>query len=128
MQSTIFEEFNQRRTAGNEKVLGQDFLPFKRFYSIDTLCYKDGAIPVKYKELMGLVASLVLRCKDCILYHIERAISEGATKVELNEAMNISLVVGGSIVIPELRFALTAIEEKFNSINKNTDKQSDVMI
>ncbi|MGB9701535.1 MAG: carboxymuconolactone decarboxylase family protein [Candidatus Kapaibacteriota bacterium] len=119
MEGEIFKEYHKRRNEGNELVLNQNFTPFKRFYSIDTLCYQDGEIPVKYKEIMGLVASLVLRCKDCILYHIERSIIEGATRNELNEAMNISLVVGGSIIIPELRFALKAIDEKFNSLIQN---------
>lgn len=119
MEGEIFKEYHKRRNEGNELVLNQNFTPFKRFYSIDTLCYQDGEIPVKYKEIMGLVASLVLRCKDCILYHIERSILEGATRNELNEAMNISLVVGGSIIIPELRFALKAIDEKFNSLIQN---------
>jgi AhpD family alkylhydroperoxidase len=114
MTSTIWDDYYKRRSEGNAQILEQDFTPFKRFFSIDTLCYQDGAVPVKYKELMGLVASLVLRCKDCILYHIDKSLEAGATKEELNESMNISLVVGGSIVIPELRFALTAIEEKFN--------------
>lgn len=119
MEGEIFKEYHKRRNEGNELVLNQNFTPFKRFYSIDTLCYQDGEIPIKYKEIMGLVASLVLRCKDCILYHIERSILEGATRNELNEAMNISLVVGGSIIIPELRFALKAIDEKFNSLIQN---------
>jgi AhpD family alkylhydroperoxidase len=119
MEGEIFKEYHQRRNEGNELVLNQNFTPFKRFYSIDTLCYQDGEIPVKYKEIMGLVASLVLRCKDCILYHIERSIIEGATRNELNEAMNISLVVGGSIIIPELRFALKAIDEKFTFLNQS---------
>lgn len=119
MEGEIFKEYHKRRNEGNELVLNQNFTPFKRFYSIDTLCYQDGEIPVKYKEIMGLVASLVLRCKDCILYHIERSILEGATRNELNEAMNISLVVGGSIIIPELRFALKAVDEKFNYLIQN---------
>jgi AhpD family alkylhydroperoxidase len=112
MSSSIWEDFYKRRSDGNTKILEQDFTPFKRFFSVDTLCYQDGAVPVKYKELMGLAVSLSLRCKDCILYHIDKSLEAGATVEELNESMNIALVVAGSIVIPELRFALTAIEEK----------------
>ncbi|OGU59423.1 MAG: hypothetical protein A2X64_00720 [Ignavibacteria bacterium GWF2_33_9] len=113
MSENIWESYHTRRTEGNEKVMGQNFTPYKRFYSLDTLCYQEGTIPEKYKELMGLTASLVLRCKDCVLYHIEQSIEAGANREELNEAMNISVVVGGSIVIPELRFALTAIDEYY---------------
>lgn len=108
---SIFEEFNNRRTSGNEKVLSQDFLPYKRFYNLDTNAYSDGAVPEKYKELMGLVGSMVLRCNDCILYHIESSVKCGASREEINESMNIALVIGGSIVVPHLRFALTALEE-----------------
>ncbi|HPI20477.1 MAG TPA: carboxymuconolactone decarboxylase family protein [Candidatus Kapabacteria bacterium] len=105
------KEFHKRRTEGNNKVLELDFLPFKRFFALDTRCYEDGAIPSKYKELMGLSCSLVLRCNDCVIYHIERSIAEGASRDELNEAMNIALVIGGSIVIPHLRLACEVIDE-----------------
>lgn len=111
----IFEEFNKRRSAGNNLVMDQDFLPYKRFFNLDTNAYSSGAIDIKNKHLMGLSGSLILRCKDCILYHIEAAYKEGATKDELNETMNISLVIGGSIVIPELRYALKAIDELYNN-------------
>lgn len=109
----IFDDFHKRREEGNQAVMSQDFLPYKRFYNLDTMAYSDGSIPVKYKELMGLTASLVLRCNDCVLYHIEKSVENGADKNELNEAMNIALVIGGSIVIPHLRFALKAIDELF---------------
>lgn len=113
MSGSIWEDYYKRRSDGNTLILGQDFSPFKRFFSIDTLCYQEGALSIKNKELMGLAVSLVLRCKDCILYHIDKSLEAGASREELNESMNISLVVGGSIVIPELRFALSAIEEKY---------------
>ena len=105
------EEFHKRRTAGNKRVLEQDFLPFKRFFALDSRCYEDGVIPKKYKELMGLACSLVLRCNDCVIYHIERSVAEGASRNELNEAMNIALIIGGSIVIPHLRYAYTIIND-----------------
>lgn len=111
----IFEEFHQRREIGNQAVMSQDFLPYKRFYNLDTNAYSDGAIPIKYKELMGLSASMVLRCNDCILYHIEGSVKAGATRDEINETINIALIIGGSIVIPHLRFALQALDELFPS-------------
>lgn len=110
----IFEDFNDRRTQGNNKVMQQDFLPYKRFYNLDTNTYKDGALSSKQKHLIGLSGSLILRCNDCVLYHLEQAKQTGATREELNEAMNISLVTGGSVVIPELRKALAAMDELFN--------------
>lgn len=110
----IFEEFNKRRNNGNNKVFEREYLPYKRFFNLDTNAYKDGALSSKHKHLIGLSGSLILRCNDCVLYHIEQAYNEGATREELDEAMNISLVIGGSIVIPELRKALESIEELFN--------------
>lgn len=110
----IFEEFNERRSKGNEEVFSQDFLPYKRFFNLDTNAYKSGALDTKTKHLMGLTGSLILRCNDCVLYHLEQSKSEGATIEELNEAMNIALVIGGSIVIPELRKALMAINELYD--------------
>lgn len=107
----IFADFHKRREQGNEKVLSSDFLPYKRFFALDSRAYEDGAIPHKYKELMGLVGSMLLRCNDCILYHLEKCKQTSCTKDEINEAMNIALVIGGSIVIPHLRFAHQALEE-----------------
>ncbi len=111
----IFEEFNERRSKGNNLIMEQDFLSYKRFFNLDTNAYGEGAVSSKNKHLMGLCGSLILRCKDCILYHIEQAHKSGATKDELNETMNISLVIGGSIVIPELRYALKAIDELYHN-------------
>lgn len=108
---SIFEEFDKRRSSGNDKIFEQEFLPYKRFMNLDTTAYSDGSINKKHKELIGLACSLVLRCNDCVLYHIKSSYEEGATRQELNEAMNIAMVVGGSIVIPHLRFALEAIDE-----------------
>ena len=111
---SILEEFHKRRNSGNDKILNEEFLPYKRFFALDKIAYQDGEIPRKYKELMGLVASAVLRCNDCIIYHIEQSIESGATRDEINEVLNIALVVGGSIVIPHLRVAYEIIEEAFN--------------
>lgn len=99
------------RTEMNERILNSGYKPFQRFFALDAGAYDEGAIPVKYKELMGLVGSMVLRCNDCIFYHIDRCVQEGATREELHEAMNIALIIGGSIVIPHLRYAYEMMDE-----------------
>jgi AhpD family alkylhydroperoxidase len=99
------------RLEMNEKILNSGFRDFNKFFALYNKAYIDGALNAKTKELMGLSASLVLRCNDCIFYHIDRAIIEGATKEELFETFNVALVVGGSIVIPHLRFAFEVMEE-----------------
>ncbi|MFN3683704.1 MAG: carboxymuconolactone decarboxylase family protein [Fimbriimonadaceae bacterium] len=95
----------------NEKILGAGFQGFNRFFALDAAAYSEGAIPVKMKELMGLVGSMVLRCNDCIFYHLDRCVTEGCTREEILEAMNIALVIGGSIVIPHLRYAFEVLDE-----------------
>lgn len=107
----LFDEFHERRETGNQRISRQDFLPYSRFLNLDTNTYSDGEIPVKYKEMMGLSCSLLLRCNDCVLYHIEKCVMLGCSRRELNECMNIALVIGGSIIIPHLRFALSALDE-----------------
>jgi AhpD family alkylhydroperoxidase len=107
----IYEDYDKRRNEGNVAVMAQDFLPYKRFFNLDTNAYQEGELSEKVKELMGLSCSLLLRCNDCVLYHLRNAYKFGATPLELNETMNIALVIGGSIVIPHLRFALKALEE-----------------
>lgn len=111
---SIFEEFDKRRDHGNELVMAQDYFPYKRFFNLDTNAFNYGAIDDKIKELMGLSCSLVMRCNDCILYHLRNAYNNGATMEEFNETMNIALTIGGSIVIPHLRLALAALEELKN--------------
>jgi AhpD family alkylhydroperoxidase len=91
------------RTEMNDRILGAGMTEFGRFFALDAGAYRDGEIPVVMKELMGLVGSMVLRCDDCIFYHIDRSVVEGATRRQILEAMNIALVIGGSIVIPHLR-------------------------
>ena len=107
----LIEEFRSRRERQNKTIMEEQFLPYKRFFALDHQAYAEGELSARTKELMGLVASMVLRCNDCILYHIDRAVAEGATRRELHETMNIALVVGGSIVIPHLRFAVDALNE-----------------
>lgn len=99
------------RSEMNDKILGSGFKDFQRFFAIDTNAYQEGAISVKNKELMGLVGSMVLRCNDCIFYHLDRCVIEGCSREEIYEAMNIGLVIGGSIVIPHLRYAFEVLEE-----------------
>lgn len=104
------DTFRKQRSAMNEKILELDHLGIKRFFNLDTNTYKEGALPSQTKELLGLVASAVLRCNDCIDYHLEQCAKAGATKEEIVEAMNIALVVGGSIVIPHMRHAVETME------------------
>ena len=105
------EEFRKFREKMNERILDADNLEIKRFFALDTRAYEAGALPVKTKELMGLVASLVLRCDDCVTYHIVRCREEGVTRPEFLEAFNVALVVGGSITIPHMRRAVATLDE-----------------
>lgn len=104
------ERFREKRAEQNEKVLGLGHLGIKRFFNMDTNTYKDGALDKKTKEMMGLVASMVLRCNDCIDYHLEQCVLTGSTKDEITDAMNVALLVGGSIVIPHMRHAVGTLE------------------
>ena len=108
--STIPEWLAQRE-AFNEKVLDMAGLEIKRFFSLDGQCYREGALDARTKEMLGLVASLVLRCDDCILYHTIRCKEEGLSTEEFQEACAVGLVVGGSIVIPHLRRAAARWDE-----------------
>jgi len=104
-------EFSQEREQLNELVMKYADLTIKRFYGLDSQAYREGALPARTKEMLGLVASLVLRCDDCIKYHIIRCKEEGVSAAELVEVLGIGLVVGGSITIPHLRRALQAWDE-----------------
>ncbi len=99
-------DYSERREALNELVLSEADLSMKRFFALDHDMYGEGALPRKAKELMGLVASTVLRCNDCISYHLIESVEHGATKKEIVEALGIALVAGGSITIPHLRHAM----------------------
>ena len=99
------KEFNEYRSKMNEKLLADNNKIVKRIFNLDTNAYSEGALDVKTKELLGLVASTVLRCDDCIKYHLETSHKEGITKEEMMEAMGIATLVGGTIVIPHLRRA-----------------------
>ena len=103
---TNVKEFNEYRTKMNAKILASDNKVIKRIYNLDTNTYQAGHLPVKTKELLGLVASAVLRCDDCIAYHLETAYKNGVTKEEMMETMSIATLVGGTVVIPHLRRAV----------------------
>jgi AhpD family alkylhydroperoxidase len=101
----------------NERILGTDHRAIKRFFGVDTLTYEPGALNVKTKEMLGLVASMVLRCDDCVSYHIIQCKNEGVTDDELLDVFSVALTVGGSIVIPHMRRAVAFLDE-FNAENK----------
>jgi AhpD family alkylhydroperoxidase len=103
-------EFRAFRERMNERILDQDNLDIRRFFALDSRVYEAGALPVRTKELLGLVASLVLRCDDCIAYHIIRCVEEGMGDDEIFECLSVGLVVGGSIVIPHLRRAVDTLD------------------
>ena len=104
-------EFRAFRERMNAEILGEDNLVINRFFNLDGRAYEAGALDVKTKELLGLVASLVLRCDDCVTYHVVRAREEGVTREEAFEAFGVGLIVGGSIVIPHLRRAVARWSE-----------------
>jgi len=105
------EEFRAYRERMNERILGAGHLGIKRFFNLDTAAYRDGALDAPTKELLGLVASMVLRCNDCIDYHLIQCVEAGLSDPELQDAMNVALVVGGSIVIPHLRHAFDTLDK-----------------
>jgi AhpD family alkylhydroperoxidase len=103
---TSLEDFVQFRARLNVEILNEGNLVINRFFALDTRTYEAGALDVRTKELLGLVASLVLRCDDCVTYHLTRCAEERVTRPEIFECLSVGLVVGGSIVIPHLRRAV----------------------
>jgi AhpD family alkylhydroperoxidase len=103
-------EFTEFRKRMNERILAEDNQVVRRFFALDSQTYRPGALDGKTKELLGLVASLVLRCDDCISYHVAQCRQAGATREELFETFSVGLVVGGSIVIPHLRRAVDFLD------------------
>lgn len=103
-------EFRARRQQQNDRIFEIDHLGIKRFSRLDSAAYEPGALDAKTKELLGLVASAVLRCNDCIDYHLDQCVDHGWADDELYDALNVALVVGGSIVIPHLRHAVESID------------------
>ena len=111
------EEFRKYRERMNSEILGENNLVINRFFALDTRTYESGALDVRTKELLGLVASLVLRCDDCVTYHLVRCAEEGVSRDQIFETFSVGLVVGGSIVIPHLRRGVdrwTELEKKRN--------------
>jgi AhpD family alkylhydroperoxidase len=111
MNAKELEEFRKYREKMNESILGSDHLGIKRFFNLDSQAYQEGALDSKTKEMLGLVASMVLRCDDCITYHIVRCAEEKVNRNEMIEVFNVALIVGGSIVIPHLRRAFETMEQ-----------------
>jgi AhpD family alkylhydroperoxidase len=113
----MLEKFREYRSKMNEKILGSNNKVMKRIYGIDTLTYQDGALSGKVKEMLGLATSMVLRCDDCIKYHLEKCYEHGVTTDEVFEIFSVANVVGGTIVIPHTRRAVEYWEE-LNRENK----------
>ena len=115
------DEFKLYREKMNERILASDNKQIKRFFALDSRAYEEGALSVKVKELLGLVSSTVLRCNDCITYHIINCVKEGVTTEEFFEAMNVALLVGGSIIIPHLRKAVEIFEECLQLVDEGKE-------
>lgn len=113
MGRRTIQQFREERQVGQERVLATEHLQIKRFFRLDSAAYEDGALPGRTKELCGLVASMVLRCNDCIDYHLDQCVTLGFTREEIEDALNVALVVGGSIVIPHLRHAALSLDDLF---------------
>ena len=105
MEINLIEQFNAYRTKMNEQILDADNLIIKRIFNLDTNAYAEGVLDIKTKELIGLTCSLVLRCDDCVKYHLGKCKEVGLTTEQVHEAMGISTLIGGTIVIPHLRRA-----------------------
>ncbi len=114
-ESDRVAEFTAFRQRMNERILGEGNQVIRRFFALDTQTYKPGALDEKTKELLGLVASMVLRCDDCISYHIAQSKDAGVTRAEFFEAFSVALVVGGSIVIPHLRRGVDFLDKIENN-------------
>ena len=108
---SLVKQFNDYRSKMNEKILAGDNLIIKRIFNLDTNAYAEGALDVKSKELIGLTCSLVLRCDDCVKYHLGKCKEAGFTTAEVHEALGVATLVGGTIVIPHLRRAYEFWEE-----------------
>ena len=111
---SLVREFNEYRSKMNDKILSSDSLIIKRIFNLDTNAYSSGALDLKSKELIGLTCSLVLRCDDCVKYHLGKCKEVGLKTNEVNEAMGIATLIGGTIVIPHLRWAFEYWEELEN--------------
>ncbi len=106
-------EFREERQRKTDNLLKEDHRDLKRFFALDSAAYRDGALDGKTKELLGLVASTVLRCNDCIAYHCDQAVQAGWTREQILDALNVALVVGGSITIPHIRTVWEVVDQLF---------------
>jgi AhpD family alkylhydroperoxidase len=113
MARRTIQEFREERGVGQARALATEHLGIKRFFRLDTAAYEDGALPGRVKELCGLTASMVLRCNDCIDYHLDQCVTMGYSREEIEDALNVALVVGGSIVIPHLRHAALSLDDLY---------------
>jgi AhpD family alkylhydroperoxidase len=111
---STLEEFEKYREQMNDLILSCGNQQMKRFFNVDTAVYREGALSKKTKELLGLVASTVLRCNDCITYHLMQCEKKGVTREELYEALTIALIVGGSITIPHIRYAFEICDDLYD--------------
>lgn len=118
------QAFNDYRARMNARIMSADSLVMKRVYNLDTVTYQAGALDVKTKELLGLGTSMVLRCDDCIRYHIQSAIEAGASERELIETFEVALLVGGTIVIPHLRRAFSFMDELLEARNAQAEGEA----
>jgi AhpD family alkylhydroperoxidase len=110
----LVTDFNDYRSKMNEKIMASDSLIIKRIFNLDTNAYTEGSLDIKSKELIGLTCSLVLRCDDCVKYHLGKCKEVGFNTDEINEAMGVATLIGGTIVIPHLRRAFEFWEELQN--------------
>lgn len=113
----LVDDFNAYRSKMNEKILASDNKVMKRIYSLDTLTYKEGALSTKVKEMLGLATSMVLRCDDCVRYHLEKCYEHEVTTEEIFEVFSVANLVGGTIVIPHTRRAVEYWEELNGTAN-----------
>ena len=125
MTGGALNEFVERRERGNRAILDEGNLSLRRFFALDHDAYRDGALSRKEKELQGLVASTVLRCNDCISYHLREATGAGATRADIVESLAVALVVGGSIVIPHLRHAFEIMEDLWGESPEGSSGKTD---
>ncbi len=112
-------EFRETRQRKTDNLLKEDHRDLKRFFALDSAAYRDGALDGKTKELLGLVASTVLRCNDCIAYHCDQAVEAGWERDEILDALNVALVVGGSITIPHIRTVWEVVDQLFEEKAQN---------
>lgn len=118
------QAFNEFRHRMNERILNCGHLGLKRFWALDSRAYEPGALDEKTLELLGLATSMVLRCDDCVTYHAVRCIQLGTTDEELYEALNVSLIVGGSITIPHIRRAVETMDKCRELQNEDPELKS----